>query len=195
MPNTSATGGPLLPSSSAPSDDDALVDFLNAVIAGITGLSGTLIRPRWQERPPPLPPVGTTWMATGIGTRSGDTFPEVEHDPDGEGADNLNQHEEFVLDCTFYGPAAQSTATLLRDGLNIAQNREVLDTNGVKFIATGPMPNTPEVVNQRWLMRTDMPITFRREVGRTYPVLNIIEAVGTVVTDVPARSVPFDTDD
>ena len=34
----------------------------------------------------------------------------------------------------------------------------------------------PELVNQQWVRRQDLPITLRRIVRRTYPVLNILSA-------------------
>lgn len=67
MSNTSATGGYLLPEQSpAPLEGDALDDFFHDIVAGITGLDTNLVRPRWQETPPPAPKRGTNWAAVGV---------------------------------------------------------------------------------------------------------------------------------
>ncbi len=177
----SSTGGYLVASSSAPEDDDALVDFLQSVVVGITGIAGQFVRPRWQYEPPNLPDAMTTWAAIGITQRKSNAFPIVEHESTGEGTDTLVNYENFTLDTSFYGPMANSSATALRDGLAIAQNREQLFLAGMALVVVPTsLVAIPTLMKERWLYRVDMPVRFTREIRRTYPVLNLVSAVGTI---------------
>ena len=55
MPNDSSTGGFLLASSvNGDLNDNALIDFLQTVVVGITGFPGAMVRPR-QAEPPNIP--------------------------------------------------------------------------------------------------------------------------------------------
>jgi hypothetical protein len=190
----SSTGGYLVASSSAPEDDDALVDFLQSVVVGITGLQGRWVRPRWQPEPPNLPPASVTWAAIGVTNRKSNPYPAVEHDPAGEGADTLVNYEYFTLDTSFYGPTANASATALRDGLAIAQNREQLFLAGMALVAVPTeLTAAPTLMKERWLFRVDMPIRFTRQIMRTYPVLNLISAVGLVTGDSAAGNLTAPT--
>lgn len=172
---TSATGGRLLPLASI-LDDEALIDFLQETVAGVSGLPGQLVRPRWQAEPPNLPDFGTDWAAIGITDREADTYPVIEHDPTGQGADRLIRHERLDLLCSFYGPHAGSLAALLRDGLFIAQNREALLLVGMALVEVSGSTRAPALVKERYTDRTDITVTLRREIRRTYPVLNLLSA-------------------
>src|SRR3979409_241705 len=129
----SSTGGYLIPSGAPPLEGQALLDFLQGVIVGITGLDGTMVRPVWQSEPPNIPDAGEAWCAFRITTRPSDKFPYVKHNADGQGADALQRHEELHVLCSFYdlgsGGLADGLCAQLRDGLSIAQNREILTLN------------------------------------------------------------------
>lgn len=188
--NDSSTGGYLLPATSpAPLEGQALNRFLQQVWVGITGLDGTLIRPRWQAEPPAIQPFGTDWMAFGITRRKGDTFTSTIHDPTGNGNDSVYRQEMLDILCTFYGPDADNYASLLREGLFVAQNREVLQLNNFGLVEVGEAVAVPEIIKDRWTYRVDMRVTLRRSILRTYPVLNILSAEGTVDTD--PYTIPF----
>ena len=187
MTSDSSTGGFLSPSGSPPLDDDALDDFLQALVVGITGLPGQMVRPRWQEEPPNLPPVGTNWAAIGVTHRTADTFAVEQHDGSGQGADTLIRHESVDLLCSFYGPLAETNGALLRDGLGIAQNREVLQANSMGIVSVGDLTKAPELVKNRWLNRTDLTVVIRRQITRTYPVLNLLSAEITLETDAATK--------
>lgn len=177
MANTSATGGYVQPVSNAvPEGDLALDVILQAMVAGITGLAGEMVRPRWQPVQPRVPEADVTWCAVGVTLIRPDDNAAISHDRTGDGADNLVRHEDIELLSTFYGPDAAMRAAMLRDGLQIAQNREALTANGIGFVTAGEVRPVPELVNQQWVRRQDLPITLRRIVRRTYPVLNILSA-------------------
>src|SRR5215472_15859820 len=46
--------------------DDQWDDFLHDVLAGVSGLDPTMVRPRWQVVPPNVPDFKTDWLAFGI---------------------------------------------------------------------------------------------------------------------------------
>jgi len=178
MPNDSSTGGYLVPSSTAPLEDDALDDFFHDVIVGITGLTDSVVLPRWQPEPPLLP-IGN-WVAFGVIGRRSETFPNVTHTLPGDGTDVLTRNEDLDLLCSFYGLNCQAYGTLLRDGLSISQNREVLSLANMGLIAVGDLQRAPELVKNKWLPRADLQFSVRREIKRTYPVLHLLSANGTI---------------
>lgn len=180
----SSTGGYVAPTNAlpAPLEDAALDDFLHDVVAGITGLANDLVRPRWQEEPPNLPPRNVDWCAFGVMRRKADTFAVVQHQAAGQGADRVTRHEELDLLASFYGPNCQAYGARLRDGLAVAQNREALFLAGMGLIAVGDVTRAPELIKAKWLSRADLPFQIRREVRREYPILNLISATGAIIT-------------
>lgn len=184
MANTSATGGPLAPAvASPPLDDDALDDLLQELVAGVTGLPPSLVRPRWQSVVPKQPEPGTDWCAIGIPNQENDAGPVIQHDPAGEGSDTYIRHQEIELLCTFYGPHAKGYAQRLADGMAIPQNSEALGAADMRFIATSVIRAAPDFVNQQWVRRYDLTLTLRRKITRTYPVLNLLSAEVQHTTD------------
>lgn len=178
MPNTSATGGYLQPASTATPVADLDLDLVvQALVAGVTGLPGDRVRPRWQPTQPRMPEITVDWCAVGVtvtDTERGTAY--INHDGTAEGHDDLVRHEQLEVLASFYGPSAVRNAALLRDGLQIAQNRAALDTQGMAFVEAGPVRTVPELVNEQWLRRCDLSLTLRRVVRREYPVLNILSA-------------------
>lgn len=187
---TSATGGYLVPAASpAPLEDDAFTDFLQAIVVGLTGLQGANVRPRWQPQVPNLPPDGDDWAAIGIQNTTPDTYAVEIHDATGSGRDELQRHEIVEILISFYGPHANRYCGMLRDGLQIAQNREVLFRNGMGLVDTGPPTPAPSLVKDRWLYRVDMMWTIKRAVQRFYPVLNVLSAQGAIITELSETSI------
>lgn len=189
MTNTSATGGAIAPNASpAPLQGQALNRFIQAWFAGmlVGVLPGDMIRPSFQPEPPVIPEAGTAWMAFSFGARPSDTFPYIDHDPDGNGADTLQRNEEIPILCSFYdlgsSGEADDNAALLRDSLAMPQNHEALYPD-FAFVASGDTQPVPVVVKERWLYRVDLPVTVRRQINRVYPVENLQSANGTLVTD------------
>lgn len=189
MSNDSSTGGPIapVPTSAAPLEGKALNDFLNELIAGITGLDGTMVRPSFQTVPANVPTEGEAWCAFRIASRPSDTFPFVGHNPAGDGADILKRNEELRIVCSFFdlgtNSLASTNAALLRDGLAIAQNREKLTRAGMGLVSVGEPLDVPVIVKSRWMYRIDMEVVIRRLVERSYPVLNVLTADITLKSD------------
>ncbi len=197
MPNDSTTGGPVAASPTpAPLEGQALMRFLQQWLVGITGLDGTLVRPQFQIDVPNIPDAGVAWMSFRLRDQRSDTYPMVVHDGGDpaleaqgqpQGADSLHRHETIEILCSFYDTGdtgrADEYMKILRDGLAISQNKEPLWNAGMGFVACGDAVTVPSLVKTKWLYRVDLPVVIRREVVRTYPVRNLLDAVGNVTTD------------
>lgn len=178
MSANSSVKGPLLPADSpAPLEDDALEDFLHDVFAGITGITNDLIRPRWQPDDPNQPNREDTWLAFGVMRMAADTYPAIMlHDTAGEGSDELQRHETIEVLISAYGPLAATKLSLLRDGMQVEQNRAVLTDVGMNLQETQDIIPAPTLVKEKWLHRYDMTMILRREIQRVYPVLTLESA-------------------
>ncbi len=182
MPNTSATGG-YIAGTGAFVEDAALDAIFQACVVGITGLPGAMVRPRWQAVVPKQPEPSVDWCAIGI-TSSGTTdYPVELHVSAGDGYDAFQTLEELDVLASFYGTHGAGNAGLLRDGLYVDQNRTVLQASGIDLIEVGKRVTAPDLVNQQWIRRFDLPIRFRRKVDRSFPVLNILSAPDSIATD------------
>lgn len=184
--NTSATGGYLIPDpppAPGPLEDDALADFFQEVIVGITALDKKMVRPKWQADPVNNPGLTTDWCALGVQLEDSDTFAFIQHitnETYPDGADVFQRHENLFINCHFYGPNAGANASKLRDGLFVAQNRDALTANGMGVYDMGKPRRIPDFLNERWYPRVDITIAVRRCVTRIYPILNIVSASGTI---------------
>lgn len=184
MGNTSATGGYLTPADPALPQEDAELDALfQKAVVGITGLQGKYVRPLWQPNPPKQPEPSVSWAAISVTQIIPDASPFIEHDPTGQGSENLTRHEDIEVFCTFYGPQAQRNAALLRDGVGLPQNIEALASQQIKFVDAGEVRPAPDLVNQQWVKRYDLKLRFRRKVTRSYGVLNIVSANPILISD------------
>jgi hypothetical protein len=181
MPNSSATGGYLTQTSSS-IDGQALRRFLQSVIVGVTGLNATLVRPMWQQNPPPIPSIDVDWCGFAIMTQR----PEkgAFHEQLDAGGATLLRHEELDLLCAFYGPNCLVNAGLLRDGLElIAQNREQLFLAGMGVNGFSDITHAPELVNDQFFDRADITMTIQREIRRSYDILHFVGASGNVTAN------------
>lgn len=175
--NTSATGGYLLPQDPAPTQL-SFKEFLQTVMVGVSGLPGSLVRPKWQLNPPKQPDVCVDWMAFGISEDVSDTFAYTALDSDGDY--QLMRMEELTVQCSFYGPNSYEVCKILRDGFQLGQNREALSEALMTFAYSDRMVQVPDLVNERWVDRWEMAVYLRREILRTYPVLNFVSGAGIV---------------
>ena len=190
----STVAGPLPPDvgSPAPLEGQGLNQFLQGWIVGITGFNSAMVRPRWQPEPANIPSEGNCWLAFGITSRTFDAYGMTFHDPTadaGLGADNYQRHETLNLLLSFYdlgvNGLADYYAALLIDGVQIDQNRELLNLNGFGLTETKDPVVAPSLFKERWQYRVDVQMSLRRQVRRTYPVRNIIRFSGTLTADTP----------
>lgn len=178
MSDTTTPG--FLASGGAALDEDASLNAtLQIWVRGITGLSGDLVRPRWQAFPAPQPDQTTNWASVGFTTEQEDTNAWFGHDPaggDGTGSSTMQRHEQLEATITFYGPNANSYASLLLDGALVGQNRDVLTVKGIVLAGSGSVRTMPELIGQTWIRRADATFTLRRQIERTYAIRTILSA-------------------
>lgn len=180
MANTSATGGYLVPTSPEILEGDELEDILTEAVAGITGLDGKLVRPKWQPKPPKRPAASVDWAALGITESDADAGPVLAHNPNGGGGlgeTKYTRQKDVTVLASFYGPNARSIAQRLEDGLTIPQNLEILQEKSISFVSAGTIRAVPESVNMQYVERYDLLVYFRRAVTRTYAI-QTIQTVG-----------------
>lgn len=177
--------------SPAPLQGEALNDFIQAWLVGLSALHPTLVRPAPQTTPPSIPPQAVLWMAFQQSVGRSDTFPFV-----GQIADKyqLQRNEVIRVLCSFYdqgtdGLAAQC-ASLVRDNLLVPQNLEVLYEQNMGLIGCEPEIPVPSLLKERWLYRVDLPFYVSRQVVRNYAVPSILTAEGQIVSD-DGITVPF----
>jgi hypothetical protein len=179
LSNTSATGGYLTPS---PLTTQVATDFrtaFNHLIRGVTGIPGSLVRPRWQSEPLPIPASSEDWVAFGVLRSDGEGgSPYVEHIPDGDGYDEAKSTSFLQVLVTAYGPNSDRTVEVLRVGLTVSQNWEELLPLGINLSEIGDSTALPELINNEWYLRADLPVTLKRSVTARYPILNVLSASG-----------------
>jgi hypothetical protein len=178
-----------------PIDDDKYDDFLQALVAGVTGMDPTMVRPRWQNEPPNLPDLNSDWVAVGVTETRVDPNPWIGHSDAGEGDDLLQEHEISVVLCTFYGPNAGLYASYLRRGLYVWQNRAVLRANAVGLVETTELARVPEIIQNIWINRIDVNLILRREIRYNYPVRTLLRAQGEIIAQPPGDGTRTITDD
>lgn len=183
MANDSASGGPLAPIGPQQAQGRDFDRQIQQIVAGITGLPGSMVRPRWQAKPPPQPKPEEDWAAIGITEITADTNAAVIHDGAGDGVDRLSRDEVVTLLASFYGPGAHEHAALLRDGFSVAQNREALFLAGLGLIRVGSLITTGDLVNTQFVRRVDLRVWIRRRVQRAYAVRNLLSAEGVIATE------------
>jgi hypothetical protein len=178
MSNTSATGG-YLQQVDGPIEGLDLRRFIGTVLVGVSGFAPEMVRPAWQQNPPPVPSIDTNWMAFGITARRADNDPyQVEKD-DGQRTLML-RHEELDIMLAFYGPDCLQKAAEVREGFELTQNTEALLLAGMAYIDLSDIIHAPELVNDRYFDRADTTLTIRREVRREYRILNFVAAYGEI---------------
>jgi hypothetical protein len=183
VPNTSATGGYLAPAPTpAPVEGDALMQLLQQVVVGVTGMDGMLVRPRWQLNEPNQPSVTTDWCAIGVMRRIAQDYPYQQHNPAGDGSTRMLRWETLEILASFYGPNAASNAKLLRDGLYVWQNRAALRAANINVIDADEILSVPDLVNLQWVNRMDMTVRLTREIDRDYAILNLLSAPTQIQT-------------
>jgi hypothetical protein len=153
--------------------------FLGTVLVGVSGLDPQLVRPSWQQNPPPIPNIDTDWMAFGISARRADNDPYQAEKDDGQRS-IMARHEELDILLTFYGPNCLQIAGEVRDGFELTQNTESLLLAGMAYIDLSDIIHAPELVNDRYFDRADTTLTIRREVRREYRILNFVSAYGAI---------------
>jgi hypothetical protein len=182
MATDSSQSGYLSPGPLPPDYDANLEDIFQRMCCGITELDGQFVRPRWQVVPGNTPDQEQNWCAYGMTLMAGAWDAFVRHDPNtlGGGSSTVERSEVLHVNFSFYGPNSQLYATLLRDGMSITQNRDVLAAQKIKFIEFMDPVTLPVLLKDTWNRRVDLKGVFHRWVTRTYSVGHFASASGTI---------------
>jgi hypothetical protein len=160
-------------------------DFMQEVVAGITGINPTLVRPRWQPQPPTTPAVTVDWIACGVLRTEADWNPAIIHQTDQNGTDLLLMQEHITYIISIYGPHSDDYAGMLRDGLFIEQNRALFRSNGIGLVEVSDIGRVPELFRQQWRDRNDLEVHLNRQVRRVYNVRSLLRSTGTILAQGP----------
>lgn len=173
MPNDSTTSGFVAPISSD-LYDDPLDDLLQAAVAGITGIPGRFVRPRWQPKPPNQPAFDTDWVAFGVVRSTVDTFAFEGHDKADPETSSVDRDELLYVLHSFYGPNSGGLCERFRDGLELQQNRAVLSASRIELVEVGEATRVPALLQETWVRRVDAMVTYRRRTSRRYQIKSLI---------------------
>lgn len=209
MPNSSATGGSLLPINAIiPLTDVEIYNLIHDWISSVTMISNENIRPRWQPESPNIPDITTDWVAFGITSKETTGQPYVMHNvriyPDrgyvdtdywdtsyvdqsptyGEGYDELRSHRLLRVLVSIYGPNSEYNEMVISRALYISQNQEMLSPYNIALIGHGNSTTIPEFLKEQWIYRVDLPLEFMQQIVLEYSVLNLASAQTIITNDV-----------
>jgi hypothetical protein len=175
----------VLPTSTTPvSPKLTFNQFLQTVFVGITGLPGTMVRPKWQAEPPDQPDISVDWMAIGVETASPDANGYFWQSSSMSNGPSVSlRHELLEVSVAIYGPNDFKTYGYLRDGFQIPQNLFALRSALMGFVEIGPARHVPDLVHERYIQRIQASVFLRREVQRFYAVPSLVSASGVIDTD------------
>ena len=190
--NTSATGGYLAPSSPPPPSGLELDTLIGTLVAGITGLPGEMVLPRWQETQPRIPDISENWVGVSVTASKPDDSPSQIHHSEGDGYTVLRTFWRLEVLGSFFGPLGDGYAKLFRDGLQVSQNREAMRADGLNLIDCGIVRPVPQIIATRARRCSDLPFQLMQTVERTYPIRNVLQADGTIRADASRlQNTPF----
>lgn len=153
---------------SSPLYDNPLDDFLHGWIAGLSGLPGSLVRPRWQPEPPNMPDFNVNWVAWGILEVEEDRFAYQGQQDDATGV--IERDEILLMLMSFYGPQAGQLAKRVSASLQLNQNRGYLRAQNMTVVEVMDHIRVPALVKELWVPRVDQRIRFRRRATWAYQI-------------------------
>jgi len=180
--------GYLSPTTSTPLPGSlTFTQFIQSVIVGISGYTGTLVRPKWQQNPPKQPDITTNWIAFGITVGKPDVNAFVNMDSAGNSI--FQRQQDVDIDVSFYGPDAQDNVMKFLDGFQIQQNLEAMRAAKMGYRGFQDPVQGADLVHERWVPIWNVTLTLTRQVDRTYPILSFVSAVGSMHTVVNSEDV------
>lgn len=175
------TPGYVLPTSTVqPPRHLTLIQFIQTVLVGVSGLPGPLVRPNWQRDPPANPDIDVTWMGIELETSAPDANGYL--GTNAAGVTTYQRQEQLEIACQIYGPDAFETAGLIRDGFQIPQNRYALTGAKMGFVEASTARHVPDLVNERFIDRWVMSVILRRQIQSVYAIPTLLSASGNIHT-------------
>lgn len=161
-----------------------LTQYIQAMIVGVTNINGTLVRPKWQIAPPKQPDIATNWIAFGIQILTPDQLAYVGLLDDASSAASFQRQVLLQIDCGFYGSSAMENILIFQDAFQIQQNLDYLRAAKMGYRQITPAIRGPDLVNGRWVERLETSLYLTWQVQRTYAILSLESAEGTLHTTV-----------
>jgi hypothetical protein len=110
----------------------------------------------YQPNPPTIPSFGTDWIAVDIKEvdTNGLSYQTLK-------GDILTLQGDLVLNVSLaiYGANSFSVGMLIKAGMELTQNSEILRKYNIAFGEYGRLLRVPELHNQRWLERYNLDFT------------------------------------
>lgn len=179
---------PLVQEAPAPLVAPKVIDLLTGLVATVTQIPATLVRPRWQRLPPQQPPANVDWASVGVTRRAaqGYSHQEITFLP-GTTTQALLERRWAALEClvSFYGPNSEDLSEQFRDSVLLVQNLAGIYAYGIKVTGVGDITSVPDLTNYQWIDHVDVPFDLVREFDRYFPMQSLVEANGTLVSDLP----------
>ena len=91
--------------------------------------------------------------------------------------------QEIEILLSWYGPNSGNLAEVFRDGLQIGQNRDLLNAGNFGIVDIGEARRAPELFKQKFLTKYDQTLMLRRRTERVYPILTLLGYGVTLNTD------------
>jgi len=181
LPNTSQYDGFIFPTHLyKPLLDAPLLDVIHDWIAGITGLKGDHVIPKWQRESNNPYDIADTWVSFGIMKRKADTFAcEVWEDT----RYILSRNESIRLLASFYGDQADQYVSIFREGMQVSQNLDFLRARNMTLSYSGDIVNVPEMIKYEWVYRQDLAFEIVRQIRYNYPILNLTSVAKGIIYD------------
>lgn len=173
-------------------NDELLQDGLQSIVVGLTGMSGTLVIPRFQQNPPDMPGLDVTWAAIGLTKKSRWTFAFEKHFPSTVGGQpstsKVIREEDLWVLTSFFGPNGDAMSELFSMGFQIATNRQAMQQLGFAFIESMDSIPRPDMINEQNRVVYDVEFRVRRRQGYTYAVQEFTSVGVVIILDDPTQS-------
>lgn len=179
MSNNSTSAGCLLPTSSGPDYDAALEQVLASWLSALTGLTKQAVTadPASGQAEPSAAEVNACRFGI-TEIQADDSVALVQQE---NGRYDLWRQEIVACLVSFYGPQAQQTAALLRDGIAVSQNNAMLNASGLSLydVSTLKLASAPNGNPQ--VRRYDLTLRLGRKVVREYGITTLADAPVTLL--------------
>ena len=176
---SSSTGGYLLLVPEALPNGLTLVQFIQQLIVGITGLNGSLVREKYQTNAPKIEEVEINWCSFSLSTLQKDYDGFIKQNQSGDNSE-VTRHQKLIVSASFYGPNSNQIASQFCNGFLLSQNREVLRSGNLNFNGTSDVTFVPEKKNEQWFKRHDVTLTLTQKEVNTTAVQSLESYSGTI---------------